>query len=103
MGLGVGAFTIGLVIIKVASSKVTQHEKACSDNQDVFIPIIFDTFDFLAPEAVDLLHRVQRVIYNNDIPRSMNVVLTMIDFVIQKSIETLLVGLLPICILLMRD
>ena len=58
MGLGVRAFTIGQAAIKAASSKVAKHGKACSDNQHVFIPFVFDTFGFLAPEVVDLLHRV---------------------------------------------
>jgi len=49
------------------------------------VEMIFDTFDFLAPEVVDLLHRVQRVMHNNVnvmSSRSMNVVFTRIGFVI---------------------
>jgi len=55
VGLGVGPFTVGQTALKVASSKVAKYEKACSDNQHAFIPFAFDTFGFLAPEAVDLL------------------------------------------------
>jgi len=87
VGLEVRAFTVGQAALKAASSKVAKHEKACSDNQHAFIPFVFDTFSFLAPEVVDLLHIVQRVMRNNVMsPRSMNVVFTMIDFVIQKSL-----------------
>jgi len=63
--LGVGAFTVGQKALKVESNKVVKHEKVCHDNQHVFTSFAFDTFDFLAPEDVDLLHRVQRVMYNN--------------------------------------
>ena len=58
VGLAVGPFTVGQASLKVASSKVAKHEKTCSDNQHAFIPFVFDTFGFLAPEVVDLLHRV---------------------------------------------
>ncbi|MFS8022143.1 hypothetical protein Hanom_Chr16g01436061 [Helianthus anomalus] len=60
------------IALWAASGKVTKHEKTCLDNQHVFIPFAFDTFDFLAPEAVDLLSRVQRVMHSNVMtPRSM--------------------------------
>jgi len=36
--LGVKPFTIGQTVV---SSKVTKHEKACSDNQHVLIPFAF--------------------------------------------------------------
>ena len=59
------------------SSKMVKYEKTCSDNQHAFIPFAFDTFGFLAPEAVDLLHRVQMLMHSNVMsPRSMNVVFT---------------------------
>jgi len=81
VGLGAGPFTVGQTTLKAASNKVAKHEKACSDNQHVFIPFAFDIFCFLAPEAVDLLHRVQNVMHSNVMsPRSMNVVFTRIDF-----------------------
>jgi len=78
------------------SSKVTKHEKTCSDNQYAFIPFAFDTFGFLAPVSVDLLHRVQKVMHSNVMsPRSMSVVFTRIVFVIQKSLVVQLVTRLP--------
>ncbi|GKE94597.1 hypothetical protein Tco_1579452, partial [Tanacetum coccineum] len=55
MGLSSRGFTAGQAALKATSSKVTKHEKACIENQHVFIPFAFDTFGFLAPEAVELL------------------------------------------------
>jgi hypothetical protein len=55
MGLTTEDFTVGQAAIKAASSKVVKHERACFENQHVFIPFTFDTFGFLAPEAVDVL------------------------------------------------
>jgi len=60
VGLSVRPFTVGQAALKAALSKVVKHEKACSDNQHAFILFAFDTFGFLAPEVVNLLHRVQR-------------------------------------------
>ncbi|MCI35762.1 auxilin-like protein, partial [Trifolium medium] len=40
--LRVGDFTVGRTALKAASSKMAKHDKACSDNQDVFIPFAFD-------------------------------------------------------------
>ncbi|KAL4573077.1 hypothetical protein LXL04_019870 [Taraxacum kok-saghyz] len=61
--------------LKAVSCKVMKHEKACIENQHVFILFAFDTFAFLAPEAVDLLNRVQRVMHSNVMtPKSMDVV-----------------------------
>ncbi|GJV53992.1 hypothetical protein Tco_1449733 [Tanacetum coccineum] len=48
--------------LKAESSKVAKHEKACLENQHVFIPFAFDTFGFLAPEAEEFFNRVQRVV-----------------------------------------
>jgi len=89
VGLGVRPFTVGQAALKAASSKVAKHEKVCSDNQHAFIPFAFDTFGFLAPEVVDLLYRVQKVMHSNVMsPRSMNVVFTRIGFAIQKGLAT---------------
>ncbi|MFS7966563.1 putative exostosin [Helianthus anomalus] len=85
-----------LVFGWAASGKVTKHEKACPDNQHVFIPFAFDTFGFLAPEAVDLLSRVQRVMHSNVMtPTSMNVVFKRLSFAIQKGVAAQLVARLP--------
>jgi len=85
---GVGTFTIGQTTLKNASSKVAKYEKMCSDNQHVFILFAFDTSGFLAPEVVDLdlLHRVQRIMHNNVMSMSMNVVFTMIGFAFQTDL-----------------
>ena len=87
VGLGVGPFTVGHATLKAVSSKVAKHEKVCYDNQHVFIPFAFDTFSFLVPEVVGLLHRVQKVMHNNVMSlRSMNVVFMRICFAIQKGL-----------------
>ncbi|KAL4557593.1 hypothetical protein LXL04_035777 [Taraxacum kok-saghyz] len=89
-------FTMGQAALKAASSKVMKHEKACIENQHVFIPFAFDTFGFLAPEAVDLLNRVQRVMHSNVMtPKSMNVVFKRVSFAIPKGVAAQLVARLP--------
>ncbi|GKB14778.1 ATP-dependent zinc metalloprotease FTSH 12, chloroplastic, partial [Tanacetum coccineum] len=87
---------LGQTALKAASCKVTKHEKACIENQHVFISFAFDTFGFLAPEGVELLTRVQRVMNSNVMtPRSINVVFTRIGFAIQKGLAAQLVARLP--------
>ncbi|GJU04921.1 hypothetical protein Tco_1121351 [Tanacetum coccineum] len=87
VGLSSQGFTVGQAALKAASCKVAKHEKACIENQHVFIPFAFDTFGFLAPEAVELLTRVQRVMNSNVMtPRSINVVFNRIGFAIQKGL-----------------
>jgi hypothetical protein len=44
---------------------VTKYEKTCFHNQHVCIPFAFDIFGFLAPKAVSLLQRVQKIMNNN--------------------------------------
>jgi hypothetical protein len=62
----------------------------------VFIPFAFDTFDFLALEALDVLKRVQRAIHSNVVsPRSQYVVFKRISFVIQKELAVQLITRLP--------
>jgi len=62
---------------------VVKHDKACSKGKDAFILFAFDTFGFLEPEVVDLLHKVQRIMHSNDMShRPMDVVFTRIDFAI---------------------
>jgi hypothetical protein len=47
----------------------------------------FDIFGFLAPDVVDLLQRVQKIIQNNVVSsRSMDVIFKRIDFAIQKEL-----------------
>ena len=96
VGLRSGGFTAGEAALKAALCKVTKHEKACIDNQHEFIPFAFDTFGFLAPDAVVFLNRVQRVMHSNVMtPRSMNVVFQRISFAIQKGLAAQLVARLP--------
>lgn len=65
VGVRMRDFIRGQTTLKVASGKVVKHKNMCSDNQHTFIPFVFDIFGFLAPETVNLLQRVQRLIYNN--------------------------------------
>nr|GEV27450.1 putative reverse transcriptase domain-containing protein [Tanacetum cinerariifolium] len=85
-----------LAALKVGSCEVTKHEKTCVKNQHVFIPFAYDTFIFLAPEAVELLNRVQRVMNSNVMThRSTNVVFQNISFGIQKGLTAQLVARFP--------
>jgi hypothetical protein len=91
---GIGDFTVGQVALKADSSKAVKHERACFDNQYAFIPFVFYTFDFLAPNTVNILKRIQRVMHSNVIPhRSLNVVFKMIGFAIQKGLAAQLIYL----------
>ncbi|GJU57824.1 hypothetical protein Tco_1235590 [Tanacetum coccineum] len=86
-------FIAGQAALKAASCKVTKHNKACIGNQHVFITFAFDSFGFLAPEAVKLLSRVQRVMHINVMtPRSTDVVFKRIRFAIQKGLAAQLVA-----------
>ncbi|GJY43553.1 arginine--tRNA ligase, chloroplastic/mitochondrial [Tanacetum coccineum] len=85
-------FIAGQAALKATLGKVTKHEKACIENQHVFIPFAFDTFGFLASEAVELLSRVQWVMHSNVMtPRPTYVVFKRIDFAIQKGLSAHLV------------
>ncbi|KAL7587980.1 hypothetical protein Lser_V15G37869 [Lactuca serriola] len=96
VGLGSRSFTAGHAALKAAVCKVVKHENSCIANQHVFVPFAFDTFGFLAPEAVELLNRVQRVMHSNVIsPISTNVVFKRIGFAIQKGLAVQLVACLP--------
>ncbi|GKA24093.1 hypothetical protein Tco_0710126 [Tanacetum coccineum] len=93
VGLSSRGFTAGQAALKAASGKVTKHKKACIENQHVFILFAFDTFGFLAPEAMELLSRVQRVMHSNIMtPRSTDVVFKRIGFAIQKRLAAQLVS-----------
>nr|GEV84347.1 putative reverse transcriptase domain-containing protein [Tanacetum cinerariifolium] len=58
-------FTLGHTALKAASYKVTKEKKTRVDNQHVFSHFAFDSFGFLAREAVELLDNVQRVMHSN--------------------------------------
>ncbi|GAU46859.1 hypothetical protein TSUD_385360 [Trifolium subterraneum] len=93
VGLSNGDFTVGHAALKAASNKVAKHERACSDNQHAFIPFAFDTFGFLAPDAVNILQRIQRVMHSNVVsPRSVDVLFKIIGFAIQKGLAAQLVA-----------
>nr|GFC92797.1 putative reverse transcriptase domain-containing protein [Tanacetum cinerariifolium] len=96
VGLSSRGFTAVQAALKTASGKVTKHEKTCIENQHVFIPFAFDTFGFLAPEAVELFSRVQRVMHIIVMtPKSTDVVFKRIGFAIQKGLAGQLVTRLP--------
>ncbi|KAJ0587678.1 putative exostosin [Helianthus annuus] len=64
-GLRESGFVAGQAIRKAESKKVDKHAKACADNQHAFVPFAFDTFGSLAPEAIRLLTRVQKVVHSS--------------------------------------
>jgi hypothetical protein len=89
MGLTNEDFTVGQVTLKAASSKVVKYERVYSNNQHVFILFAFDTFSFLAPEAVNILKRIQRSVHSNVVfLMSQNIVFKMIGFTIKKNSGT---------------
>ncbi|MFS7928447.1 hypothetical protein Hanom_Chr04g00320901 [Helianthus anomalus] len=89
-------FVAGLAARKAESKKVDKHAKACAENQHVFIPFAFDTFGSLAPEAINFLTRVQRVIHNNcSTPRGQGFVFGRLGFATQKGLAAQLVARLP--------
>jgi hypothetical protein len=68
---------VGHASLKVASNKVANHEKTCSNNQHIFLQFALDTFGFLSPEVVDILHRAQKILLSNVMShRFLNDVLT---------------------------
>lgn len=70
-------------------------------NQYMFMSFAFDTYDFLVPNAVKLLNRIQRMIHSNLVsPRSINVVFKIIGFIIQKSLTACLFVFLTYCIVI---
>ncbi|GJW27470.1 hypothetical protein Tco_0044345 [Tanacetum coccineum] len=100
VGLRDNGFVAGQAALKAESSKVAKHEKACLENQHVFIPFAFDTFDFLAPEAEEFLNRVQRVVQSNfSTPKTQNFIFSRIGFAIQKGVAAQLVARLPAILL----
>jgi hypothetical protein len=92
VGLKTETFIAGHTTLKAASSKVVKHEKTFYDNKIAFIQFAFDTFGFLAPDAVSLLQRVQKVMNNNIVsPRATNATFKRIDFAIQKGLAAHLI------------
>ncbi|MFS7972511.1 putative exostosin [Helianthus anomalus] len=64
-GFRENGFVAGQAVLKAESKKLEKHAKACEANQHAFVPLAFDTFGSLAPEAVKFLSRVQRVVHSN--------------------------------------
>ncbi|KAJ0925676.1 putative exostosin [Helianthus annuus] len=96
VGLRENGFVAGLAARKAESKKVDKHAKACAENQHVFIPFAFDTFGFLALEAINFLTRVQQVIHNIcSTPRGQGFVFGRLGFAIQKGLAAQLVARLP--------
>ncbi|MFS8014015.1 hypothetical protein Hanom_Chr15g01339701 [Helianthus anomalus] len=86
----------GQALFKAEASKVAKHEKACLENQHVFVPFAFDAFGGLAPNAVRLLNRVQKVVNSNySSLKVSNFVFSRIGFSIQKGVAAQLVARLP--------
>ncbi|MFS7917653.1 putative exostosin [Helianthus anomalus] len=65
VGLRDHGFVAGQAITKSEAGKVAKHEKACIENEHVFLPFAFDTFGALSPDAVRFLKRVQPVVSSN--------------------------------------
>ncbi|KAJ0624690.1 hypothetical protein HanIR_Chr01g0045771 [Helianthus annuus] len=96
VGLRENGFVPGLAARKAESKKVDKNAKACAENKHVFIPFAFDTFGSLAPEAINFLTRVQRVIHSNcSTPRGQGFVFGRLEFAIQKGLAAQLVARLP--------
>ena len=86
VGLRDSGFVAGQAFRKAESKKVEKHAKACEENQHVFVPLTFDTFGSLAPEAIRFLTRVQRVIQSSvSAPGGHGYVFSRLGFAIQKG------------------
>ncbi|GJR72939.1 putative reverse transcriptase domain-containing protein [Tanacetum coccineum] len=100
VGLRDNGFVARQAALKAKSSKVVKHEKACLENQHVFIAFAFDTFGFLAPEAEEFLTRVQRVVQSNfSTLKTQNFIFSRIGFAIQKEVVAHLVARFPTILL----
>ncbi|MFS8027937.1 hypothetical protein Hanom_Chr16g01504591 [Helianthus anomalus] len=93
VGLKDKGFVVGQAVLKAEASKVAKHEKVCLENQHVFVPFAFDTIGGLAPDAVRLLNRVQKVFNSNSSSLKVsNFVFSRIGFSIQKGVAAQLVA-----------
>ncbi|KAJ0469798.1 hypothetical protein HanRHA438_Chr14g0667031 [Helianthus annuus] len=99
VGLRENRFVAGQAARKAESKKVDKHAKACAENQHVFVPLAFDTFGSLAPEAIQFMTRVQQVIHNNcSASGGWGFVFDRLGFAIQKRVAAQLVAHLPSCL-----
>ncbi|MFS8013705.1 putative exostosin [Helianthus anomalus] len=93
VGLRDHGFVAGQAITKVDATKVAKHEKACIENQHVFVSFAFDTFGALAPDVVRFLKRVQQVVNSNTTHvKRQNFVFSKVGFAIQKGVAAQLVA-----------
>ncbi|KAJ0606220.1 putative exostosin [Helianthus annuus] len=100
VGLRENGFVAGQGARKAESKKVDKHAKTCAENQHVFVPFAFDTFDSPAPEAIKFLTRVQWVIHNNcSASGGRGFVFGILGFAIQKAVAAQLVARLPFVLL----
>ena len=96
VGLRDHGFVAGHAITKAEAGKVAKHEKACLENQHVFVPFAFDTFGALGPDAVRFLKRVQQIVSSNSTHvKGRNFVFSRVGFAIQKGVAAQLVARLP--------
>ncbi|MFS7949826.1 putative exostosin [Helianthus anomalus] len=87
VGLRDHGFVAGQAITKAEAGKVAKHEKACIENQHVFVPFALDTFGALAPDAVPFLKRVQQVVSSNTAHvKVQNFVFSRVGFAIQNFV-----------------
>ncbi|KAJ0743220.1 putative exostosin [Helianthus annuus] len=85
-GLRENGFVVGQAIRKAESKKVDKHAKACTDNQHAFVPFAFDNFGSLAPEAIRLLTRVQKVVNSScSSTGGQGFVFNMLEFAFRKG------------------
>ncbi|KAJ0910369.1 hypothetical protein HanRHA438_Chr06g0251561 [Helianthus annuus] len=88
-GFRENGFVVGQAVLKAESMKVENHAKTCKDNQHAFVPLTFDMFGSLAPEAIRFLARVQRVVHSNfSTPQGRDFIFSRLGFSIQKGMTT---------------
>nr|GFA64890.1 hypothetical protein [Tanacetum cinerariifolium] len=80
VGFRENGFVAGQAALKAESSKVAKHEKACLENQHVFIP-------FAVVQS------------NCSTPKTQNFIFSRIGFAIQKGVAAQLVARLPAILL----
>ena len=97
-GLRDNGFVAEQAMKRAETKKVEKHAKACEENQHVFVPLAFDTFGSLAPEAIRFLTRVQRVVHSNvSTPKGQGYVFSRLGFAIRKGWRRSLLPAYPLC------
>jgi len=49
---------VNKTVLTATYTKVAKSERTCIKNQHIFLPFAFETFGFLALDAVEILNRV---------------------------------------------